>query len=176
MDNINKYIIPITGLSEGTHEFSFSIGKDFFDLFEESELHDGQVEIHVSLFKTTEMLDLDFELNGNIMVECDRCLDIFALPVDFQAKLIVEFGDENSDVSDADEKITLSRKENNLDLAQHFYDYINLSLPIRRIHPKDENNKSTCNKEMLKKLKELSSGDNEIDTDPRWDNLKPLMN
>ena len=50
-----------------------------------------------------------------------------------------------------------------------------LALPIKRVHPDDKNGKSTCDPVMLKKLEELII-DEETDTDPRWDELKKLMN
>jgi uncharacterized metal-binding protein YceD (DUF177 family) len=174
--NKHKYTIPFTGLSYGQHEFKFTIDKAFFELFEESELHNGLIEIHIDLYKTSEILNLDIDLEGTVNIECDRCLDTFSQPIEFQAKLNIEFGDESSDISDADENIILSRKETDLDLSQHFYDYINLALPIRRIHPKDKNGKSICNKEMIKKLKELTNEEKETETDPRWDTLKNLLN
>ncbi len=176
MDSKHQYIIPFTGLSEGNHEFTFHIDKAFFLLFPESDLHDAQVEIQVYLTKAPETLNLDIDLKGSVEVECDRCLDLFNQEIEFHAKLNVEFGDENSDISEADENIILSRKEIDLDLSRHFFDYINISLPIRRVHPKDQNGKSTCNKEMIKKLKELSVKKIDSEPDTRWDNLKPLMN
>lgn len=62
-----------------------------------------------------------------------------------------------------------------LDLQQQIYEFIMLALPIRRVHPVDKNGNSTCDPVMLKKLDELIV-DEEKDTDPRWDELKKLMN
>jgi len=43
------------------------------------------------------------------------------------------------------------------------------------VHPDDENGKSTCDPEMLSKLNEyIVSG--EKGSDPRWNDLKKLMN
>jgi uncharacterized protein len=71
--------------------------------------------------------------------------------------------------------ISLTADENELDLQQHFYEYIHLALPIKRVHPDDQNGNSTCDPVMLKKLKELIV-EEESDYDPRWDELKKLMN
>ena len=67
--------------------------------------------------------------------------------------------------------------EHELDLQQHLYEFICLALPIKRIHPDDKSGNSTCDPDMLKRLKELIIEDeNENENDPRWDELKKLMN
>jgi len=60
-------------------------------------------------------------------------------------------------------------------LQQHIYEFIHLALPIRRVHPDDKKGNSTCDPIMLKKLEELVI-DEDVDNDPRWDELKRLMN
>jgi uncharacterized metal-binding protein YceD (DUF177 family) len=59
--------------------------------------------------------------------------------------------------------------------GQHCYEYILLALPIQRVHPDDKNGESTCDPGMLDKLKEHIIIE-EPETDPRWDELKKLMN
>ena len=71
--------------------------------------------------------------------------------------------------------LLLPADEHELDLKQYIYEYIHLALPIKRVHPDDKNGKSTCDPEMLKKLKEHIVN-NENENDPRWDELKKLMN
>ena len=71
--------------------------------------------------------------------------------------------------------ITLPADEQELDLKQHIYEYILLSIPIKRVHPDDEFGNSTCDPFMLKKLEEFII-DQENEIDPRWDELKKLMN
>jgi hypothetical protein len=43
------------------------------------------------------------------------------------------------------------------------------------VHPDDNNGKSTCDPVMLKKLEELII-EEETEYDPRWNELKKLMN
>jgi uncharacterized metal-binding protein YceD (DUF177 family) len=71
--------------------------------------------------------------------------------------------------------ITIPADENDLDMKQYFYEYIVLALPIKRMHPDDSTGKRTCDPEMLEKLREHIIGE-ENETDPRWDELKKLMN
>jgi uncharacterized metal-binding protein YceD (DUF177 family) len=160
----------------GTHEFSISLDSKFFDLFENSEVKTGLLKAEITLLRSSDSMHLKIDMKGTVDVECDRCLDTYPFQVDCSNELSVEIGEENSDLSDADDRITLSRRETSIDLSQHFFDYINLSLPIRKIHPKDENGKSTCNKDMIKKLKNLKVKESPQEIDPRWDNLKTLLN
>jgi uncharacterized metal-binding protein YceD (DUF177 family) len=87
----------------------------------------------------------------------------------------VKFGEDIS-TDDAD-VIYISTDEHELDLRQHLYEFIHLALPIRRVHPADKDGKIGCNPEMIKKLNELLiDEDKQNNTDPRWDELKKLMN
>jgi uncharacterized metal-binding protein YceD (DUF177 family) len=94
-------------------------------------------------------------------------------PVECENRLLVKFG-TGKDESDP-EIITLPRDEDELDLRQYLYEYIHLALPIQRIHPDDAKGESTCDPSMLLKLKEHLVVE-EIKSDPRWDELKKLIN
>jgi len=48
-----------------------------------------------------------------------------------------------------------------LDLAQHFYEYIMLSLPMKHVHPDREDGSEGCNPDMLALLKNYSVGNDD---------------
>lgn len=169
-----QFVIPFKGLKVGKHTFVFEIDDMFFDDFEKSEITKGKVHVEVDLDKKTNMLELHFGLMGNVIVTCDRCLDEFEMPIEFTTELFVKFGDVTEEQTD--EIIVLSHNEFELDVAQYIYEFVHLSLPYKRVHPLDSKGNSTCNKEMLKKLDEYVIRENEKNTDPRWDDLKNLMN
>jgi len=166
------FTIPINGLKEGYHSFNFEINKEFFDQFEESEIKEGRLTAVVKADKLVTHIDLSVSIEGSVNISCDRCLEPFRQPLSCENRLLVKFG-LVSDDSDPD-IITLPADENELDLRQYFYEYILLAMPIQRVHPVDENGKSACDPEMLKKLKEHIT-DEEITNDPRWDELKKLI-
>ena len=124
--------------------------------------------------KKSLILEFLFELEGKVFVPCDRCLDPVDIEIEYQAPLYVKFGDESHE--ETDELYVISEQETEIELTQFIYEFIHLSLPFRRVHPDDENGNSTCNKEMLKRLEELSVNEEKQDTDPRWNNLKDLFN
>jgi len=173
---MNNYNIEFRGLREDKHSYNFTITDDFFNKFEESEIKKGKVLIDVEMNLGKDLIILSISLKGDVEIQCDRCLDYFFQPISYKTKLFVEFGYENSDISDVDNKITISEKEDKIVLDKHFYDYIHLSLPYQRFHPEDKNGNSTCNTEMLNKLEELSTKKEEKEIDPRWDKLKNLYN
>jgi len=173
---MHKYSIEFKGLKEEEHIFNFKITDDFFKQFEDSEVKRGNVLVDVKMNIGSGMLIFDISLKGEVEVQCDRCLDNFLQPIKYQVKLFAEFGNENSDISDVDNKIVISEKENEIVLDKHFYDYIHLSLPYQRFHPFDKQGNSTCNMDMINKLEELSTEKNKKEIDPRWDKLKNLYN
>jgi uncharacterized protein len=167
------YNIPLSGLKEGCHTIDFEIDKKFFEQFEESEIKEGSLVAHVEIDKRSSLADLVIRISGNVRVCCDRCLEMYLLPVECENRILVKFGKSLED-TDPD-IVSLPTDEHELDLKQHLYEFIHLALPIKRVHPNNSKGKSTCDPVMLKKLKELII-EEEIKVDPRWDDLKKLMN
>ena len=169
------FTIPFKGLKEGRYSFNFKVDNEFFEKFEESEIKKGNFLATVEMDKRASHLDLLVKISGTALISCDRCLEMFLYPINCENRLIVKF---EQDVSNDDaDAIFLSTDEHELDLQQHLYEFIHLALPIKRVHQTDENDKIGCNPEMIKKLNELLIYDEkQNDTDPRWDELKKLMN
>jgi uncharacterized metal-binding protein YceD (DUF177 family) len=167
--------IPFRGLKQGKHVYNFKIGNTFFEQFPDSEIREGALIAEVTLSRRSSGLEAHFNIQGNVKVTCDRCLDEFYYPVAYNGNLFFEFGDESREVTD--ELIILSESDNYLDLGKYIFEFINLSLPLQKFHPNDENGKSLCNSEMLDKLEKhrAKNSNNEI-VDPRWDKLRDLMN
>jgi uncharacterized protein len=167
------FTIPISGLKEGHHLYDFEIGNKFFEEFEESEVKEGNLSAVIELDKRSTHLDLIFRIKGEVRVECDRCLEMFSLPVECENRLLFRTGKQWDD-TDPD-IITIPADEHELDICQFLYEFIHLALPIQRIHPVDKNGKSSCDPEMVKKLNQHIVN-KEQDSDPRWDELKKLIN
>ena len=169
------FTIPFKGLKEGRYSFEFKVDNEFFEKFEESEIKKGKLSAVVEVDKRASHLDLLIKILGTAMISCDRCLEMFSYPINCENRLIVKFEEDVSN-NDAD-VIYLSTNEHELDLQQHLYEFIHLALPIRRVHQADKDGKIGCNPEMIKKLNELLiDEDKQNNTDPRWDELKKLMN
>ncbi len=180
MDRLKDYSISFKGLTEGLHKFEYQIGTSFFKLFENPLVESGQLNAVVSLNKSQNLLVVDFNISGVVNSICDNCLAPIEIPVDCSERLYFNFGLEYAEQSE--EIIVLSYDEHQINVAQWLYEFIIVSLPIRHIHPEDENGNPTCNIQMLDKLNEyrVDEGDildkKENNSDPRWDALKKLLN
>jgi uncharacterized metal-binding protein YceD (DUF177 family) len=170
---VRTYTIPLSGLKVGRHTIDFEIGNEFFELFEESEVKEGSLIASIEMDKRSTHADLEISISGTVLICCDRCLETFFFPVNWNNRVLVKFG-KSLDNNDPD-IISVPFDEHELDMKQYFYEFIHLAIPIKRVHPLDENGKSTCDPLMLKKLDELII-DEEPENDPRWDELKKLMN
>jgi uncharacterized protein len=167
------FIIPFSGLKEGQYTFDFKIWDKFFEQFEESEIKEGNLYAEIELDKRSSHLDILIKIKGSVRISCDRCLEMFFQPIECENRLLVKQG-KNWDDNDPD-MLTIPSDEHELDVSQYLYEFIHLALPIKRIHPDDKDGKSTCNPDMLDKINEHIIYD-EKENDPRWDELKKLMN
>jgi uncharacterized metal-binding protein YceD (DUF177 family) len=169
------FTIPLKGLKAGRYDFDFKIDNEFFEKFEESEIKEGVLSAAVEMDKVASHLDLIVKISGTVMISCDRCLEMFSHTINCENRLIVK--SENDVSGDDTDIIYLSVDEYELNLVQHLYEFIHLALPIRRVHPADNDGKSGCNPEMIERLNELLiDEEKQNNTDPRWDELKKLMN
>ena len=95
MDYLKQFVIPYSGLALGNHQFEFILGDKFFESIEYSEIKHGQLLAVINLEKQERMLVFDFDINGIVRVECDRCLDDLEIEVSDTERLIVKFGEEH---------------------------------------------------------------------------------
>ena len=163
-----EYIIPVAGLGLGSHRYTFKIDDAFFNNFEYSDIDKGLLNLVVDLVKESNLLDFKFHFNGYLELVCDRCLEKYNQHVKNDYRLIVQYSDKYEEISD--EIVTVPSGENNIDLSQYIFEYINLMLPIKKVHPDDDEGNSTCKQEMIDRLNEYSEQKN----DPRWDALKNI--
>jgi uncharacterized protein len=171
----SKYVIPFKGLKTGQHIFEFDINKEFFEPFSNVEINEASCRVEVELNKQTRILELSIHIKGYVKIRCDRCLEYFQLSRDILETLYVKFSD--TEVVESDNIIIIPEKEHELDLTQIIYEYIMLSLTYESKHPEDKDGISTCDPEIIKYLDEYSRGkENKQDTDPRWNQLKSLIN
>ncbi len=169
-----EYIIQFAGLNLGSHEYEFKITDSFFENFNFSEIKHANICVKLKLVKQSQLMVLHFEVSGTVKSICDLCANEFDFPIHGLQKLIVKIGGNDTGDKD-DDIITIGVNDHELDLSTHIYEYIVLSLPIKRVHPVDKKGNGTCDKEMLNKLDNfLIKGSNEEIIDPRWDNLKKI--
>lgn len=149
MEQITLYSIAYKGLKNGSYEFDFQIDDKLFEAYERVEIKSGDCKAHVELKRSETMLELNVAISGEVICECDRCLEDCPIEVDYEGDLVVKFSDEIDDYDG--EVMWISPAEDILDLTQYIYESIVLSLPYRRVHEE-----GGCNPEMLAAFTEIS--------------------
>ena len=126
--------------AQGRTEFFRSVGKEFFERFENSEILDAGLDVKVVVEKSGRFIGVDCEIDGDVTVTCDRCLGDLRLPVSTGFALSIKFGDPDSagEAEGDREIVVLPVTDTDLDLSQTVYDYICLSLPVQRVHEEGE--------------------------------------
>ena len=166
----SKYKIEFAGLKIGDHNFNFSADKKFFDRFSFSDFNDVNVNIDIDLIKKSTLLELNFNLDGRVNVNCDLTNEPFDLEINYLASLVVKFGQDYND--EDDEILVLPHGEHKLFVDQYIFEMIVLSLPPKRIHPGVED--GSLKSEILDILEDLKPKENSNLADPRWEQLKSL--
>lgn len=172
VESKNIYAIEYKALATGRYEYEYTLDNKFFSQFPYGETDNGNVKIKVLLIVFSSGLELEFTINGEVELPCDRCGEIVQIPIKGKYKLHVNYGEKNSDISDSCEEITLSHEEYMLDLTQFLYEYTTLSIPVKRVHK----NIKECNQETIARLGNYTTEQQAQQTDGRWDKLKELYN
>lgn len=144
-----EYIIDYKTLESGIYEFDYHIDKEFFSMFDEPMVQDGNADVHAAMRVSSAGLDIQLTITGTLCVECDRCLEPFDMPIDASYDLVVKYGDHTTPLDEADDVITIGADDDFLDLRQHIYEYVILSLPARRVHPDAPDGTPGCDPDML---------------------------
>lgn len=176
MKALKDYNIQFVGLKLGKHHFDYNVTKAFFDCFEYDEFNEVNVTAHLALDKKTTLMELNFQIEGWVNVNCDLTNEPHNQAVSGVFDLVVKFGQEYNDENDA--ILIIPHAEYEINVAQYIYELIILSVPLKRIHPGVKD--GTLKSEALKKLEELSpkqheENNNTDKVDPRWDKLKKLI-
>ena len=170
-----NFIIPLNGLTAGKNEFLLHAGKEFFDSFENEEILGADLQIRILVEKSGHYIGVDCEIEGGVIVECDRCLEEVEMPVDTEVRLSVKFGEEQAAELGQDvdrEVIFVKETDAQLDMSQIIYDYVCLALPMQRTHAEGE-----CNPDAMKYYgapEEMESG-NENDGENPFASLKDMF-
>lgn len=180
MNALREYDINIVGLENKRYEYDFESGDAFFSALEQELIRRGQVQTHLVLDKSETMIRLDFHLVGTVEQTCDRSLDEYEEPVETRQTLLLKFGDHNEELSDEIELI--ERNTATINVARYIFEFISLSLPMKRLHPRFRNEEEQDDEDDESNVKLIYSsgpdpdeeGDDQSATDPRWAALRKL--
>lgn len=183
MGKYTAFQIPLKSLTPGVHHYDYRLDKVFFENMESSDIRDAALDVSLDVEYTNDVYRLSFFIDGEVTVQCDRCLDEMQLPIETGYVITVKYGDAYRD--DSDDVLEIPESTNDLNVAYMIYDTVSLAVPIKHVHPLGK-----CNRQMsavLKKHRVTTNGeDNDLEnqlidemdsmpdagTDPRWDALK----
>ncbi|MBP6387232.1 MAG: DUF177 domain-containing protein, partial [Pseudarcicella sp.] len=130
-------------------------------------------------------IQLQYEIKGALQVLCDRSLEMFDYPIAINPKIILKFGDHDEELSE--ELYLIDRNSQQINIAQHLFEFISLEIPMKKLHPRflenteDEEVEIIDNHEgiivystITKDEKEQANSDQEKPIDPRWAALANL--
>lgn len=184
MGKFSLYNVELKNLAPGIHEYTYLLENKFFIDIDGDQVQKGKVDVHLTVKRSSMMFEMNFQIQGVVMVPCDRCLDDMEIPIDTHNRLVVKFGKEFTEESD--EVVVVPEDEGAINLAWFLYEFIALAIPMKHVHAPGK-----CNKAMSTKLRkhtarnlddddeygddDTNDEDSPIITDPRWDSLKILL-
>ena len=188
MSKFELYNVVLKDIGDETRVFEYDLDDAYFKKIDSPEVEKGSIKAKVSVLKKLTTYELQFALEGTVIIPCDRCLDDMVQPIHYKEKLQVKFGDT---FSEEDEIVIVPESEGAINIAWFLYEFIVLNIPMKHVHATGE-----CNKTMVTKLKKhitRQKGDDddddssavefdddddftpdEIQTDPRWDGLQNI--
>tara|TARA_B100001287_G_C22675330_1_gene527349 strand:- start:1523 stop:2053 length:531 start_codon:yes stop_codon:yes gene_type:complete len=158
--------IAFIGLSNGAHVFEFNLDDSFFELFKYDEYSQLRGKVTMEMVKSETVLDLSLNFSGSIQAPCDVTNEPFEQALNNAFGIQVNFGDSYNDENE--ELLVLPHGEHQFNIAQMVYELVVLSIPAKLYGP----NAGNGIEDYLKNEDE----ETETDTDPRWDQLKDLLN
>lgn len=172
MSSQSFYNIAFKGLSQGKHIFEYEIDRKFFAEFDGAVVDEGKVDVCITLEKQSSLMIVWFDVKGTVTVQCDRCLEMYDQPIQGLERIFVKFGEK--DFIEGDDVIWVSTNDYQLNVAQLIYEFICLAIPIRRVHPDDQNGNTTCDPVMIEKLGKYVIREDEK-KESIWNDLKKLI-
>ncbi|MFD2573746.1 YceD family protein [Spirosoma soli] len=178
MNELRAYDINIVGLDSKRYEYDFTSDDAFFAALDQPLIEKGHVRTHLVLDKSETMIRLDFHITGTVEQTCDRSLDCYDEEVDTQQTMLLKFGDHNEELSDEIELI--ERSTATVNVARYIFEFISLSLPMKRLHPRfrdEDDQDDESNGKLIYQSDpgtEAGSDEQQQDIDPRWAALRKL--
>ncbi|MEX2234345.1 MAG: DUF177 domain-containing protein [Cyclobacteriaceae bacterium] len=173
---VRAYTVKIVGLNNTAHHFGFEVGNDFFSHYGTAVVSEGNLKADVTLDRRETFIDASFLIDGTVKLICDRSLDPFDYQVKVEKKLVFKYGDSDQELSD--EIIMIHRDSESLELGQYIFEFIALEVPIKKLHPRFQDEEEDDNPEGKIIYTSKTSSDNDKtngeDIDPRWEILKKL--
>ncbi len=184
MSKFGQYNILLKDMTDEIRQYDFDLNDEYFAKIDSPEVKKGQLGARITVQQKNEIFDLHFDIEGVIMIPCDRCLDDMEQPIKYTDNIQVKLG---ATYSEENETVVVPESEGSINIAWFIYEFIVLNIPMKHVHAPGE-----CNKTVVGKLKkhiarhkddtednglfDIDDEDTTDDaqTDPRWESLQNI--
>lgn len=188
MTKLEQYKVDLKGMQMPVLEQEFELDDQFFIDLDAPEVRQGRGHVSLEVKKQAagSAFELSFDIEGIVVVQCDRCLDDMEQEIAISDRLMVKLGTE---YSEEDDWVTIPEEDGEINVAWYIYEFIVLAIPLKHVHAPGQ-----CNEAMAEKLKEhlrIAADDEDIASvemeededlestsqisDPRWNELKKIL-
>lgn len=175
MGKLDGYTVDLKGMPSDTVSYSWQADNDFFSTVQGPEIKHGLLDVALRVKRTSGAYELEFQLQGEVEVTCDRCLEPMVWPIKAQSTLKVVMGDTYADDGDM---VTIPEREGIINVAWNIYEFAALQIPLRHVH-EDGKCKNLASLGLAQGEEDDNLTSEKSDgaaTDPRWDALKKIVN
>ena len=172
---LREYQINIYNLSNKLHEFEFEISDELFQNQPHSLVEKGKGKCDLKLVKSETMMDLQFHIEAEVELTCDRSLELFWHSMTIDDSIIIKFGED--DYSLSEDVFVIRKDSSSINVSDFIYEFVSLAVPMKKLHPRFEEEDDEDQPDLIYTSQEESEDQSETDSeqvDPRWEALKKL--
>lgn len=134
MKSLKELEINLLRIPQDGEICAFELDNGYFDDIDQQEILGGDVNAKVEIKPVSHHFIARLSVNGEVDVECDRCLGDLTLNVENSSELIVKFGTQKQIETQPDEDIVYVDEDGIFDVSWLLFELIELSLPMVRRH------------------------------------------
>lgn len=187
MGKFSEFNLPLKGMAVGTHNFEYHLGSQFFANMENADIHDADITVKLTVNFDKQRYDLKFDIKGEVVLICDRCLDDLHFPIDTAYHIMVEYGADYND--DTDDLLVIPASDTSLNVSYMISDTVVLAIPMKHVHPLGKCNRqmsamlrkhrsrpadedAELEDQLISEMDSMDGAPSDAPSDPRWDALK----
>jgi DUF177 domain-containing protein len=175
---LRTFDIQIFNLALGDHTFEFEIDETLFEAFDNEIVKKGSLKATIELRMSEALIEMNFQIEGSVELECDRSLDLFDYPLKFEKRMLYKLGDIEEELSE--DVLVISRDTQTINVASLIFEFIGVEIPMKKLHPRFHDEAENLEEDEVGMLIFSSETDTEQEENPepdeRWSALKNLKN
>ncbi len=145
MNPLKPFEISFSSLGQGLHTYYFDIDSSLFSHFDQ-KFEDAEFTCQLDFDKRSTLFDLHFTIEGKIKMDCDRCMESIYIPSAAENKVVVKFDEDERQEEDI---IYLNPNDTSFNVGKLIYEFIMLSIPLRKVKDCESENFKDCNQKVL---------------------------